>query len=107
MRTDRTPPVPAALHVCDGCRRPFVVPISVLAVLADGRCVVELSCANCGRVSIGSHGDDALEALDRELDEATAALHDAAAVLGLVEDLERVDRFAAALRDDLILPEDF
>lgn len=111
MRADREPRLHraerAALHICRGCAQPFVVPVSVLDILPDGRCIIELACANCGHVSLGRHGDDALEALDRELDAATAALHEAVAVIELVDDLERAERFAAALRDDLILPEDF
>ena len=110
MRIRRKSPAPKtspALHVCGGCELPFVVPVSVLDLLPDGRCVVELGCVNCGRVSIGDHDNDSLEALDRELDASTAALYEAVAVIELVADLERVDEFAAALRDDLILPEDF
>jgi hypothetical protein len=100
-------PEPAALHICAGCARPFVVPVSVIDLLPDGRCVMELACANCGRVSVGSHDDAALEAFDRELDATVATLHETVAVLELVGEHERVDAFAAALRDDLILPEDF
>lgn len=110
MRADGTAPLrprPGALHICRDCAQPFVVPVSVLDMLPDGRCVIELACANCGSVHVGSHGDEALEALDRDLDAATAALQEAAAVIELVDELERVERFAQALRDDLILPEDF
>ena len=111
MRADREPHLHrterAALHICRDCEQPFVVPVSVLDLLPDGRCIVELACANCGSVSLGTHGDEALTALDRELDAATEALHEAAAVIELVDELERVERFAEALRDDQILPEDF
>ena len=110
MRADRNTslrPQPGALHICRDCEQPFIVPLSVLDVLPDGLCVVELGCTNCGSVYTGSHGDEALEELDRELDATTLALYEAASVIELVNELERVETFAQALRDDLILPEDF
>lgn len=63
-----------ALHVCGACRKPFVVPRSLLEVPGDARFVVELGCNNCGRVTIAVHDDRALEALDRELDRTEAAM---------------------------------
>jgi hypothetical protein len=99
---------PAAPHVCDACDRPFVVPISVVDIIDGGRrCIVELACNNCGRAALTVHDDAELEALDRELDESVAQMHRALDVLAVVDELERIDGFAAALRDDLILPEDF
>jgi hypothetical protein len=96
------------LHVCGSCRRPFVVPQAVLRVL-DGRdeYCVELACADCGWSHVGTYAGDALEALDRELDRGQAEIHAAVAVFEAVEELMRIDRFAAALHADLILPEDF
>ena len=99
-----TPP----LHVCNGCDQPFVVPVSVLDIIDGGaRCIVELACNNCGRVSLTVHDDAALEALDRELDESVAQMHQALRVLTVVDELERIDGFALALAGDHILPEDF
>ena len=106
--TFRTGTVTAPLHVCEGCEQPFVVPVSVLDIIDGGRrCIVELVCNNCGRAALSVHDDGALEALDRELDESVEQIHRALEVLAVVDDLERIDGFAAALRDDLILPEDF
>jgi hypothetical protein len=108
MRFQRNSPLAlAGGNVCGGCERPFVVPLSVLDLTADDHCLLELHCTNCGRLAVGLHDDAAMEALDREIDEATAMLQEALCVMQLVEELERVDRFAAALRGDLILPEDF
>jgi hypothetical protein len=39
------PAVPRDLHICEACRMPFVVPVSILDVHQDGRYVVELTCA--------------------------------------------------------------
>jgi hypothetical protein len=100
--------VAAPLHVCDGCAQPFVVPVSVLDIIDGGRrCIVELACNNCGRAALSVHDDLALEALDRELDESMEQIHNALEVLTVVDELERIDGFVAALNDDQILPEDF
>ena len=100
--------VAAPLHLCDGCDRPFVVPVSVVDIIDDGRrCIVELACNNCGRASLGVHDEVELEALDRQLDASVEQMHTALEVMTVVDDLERIDGFAAALRADLILPEDF
>jgi len=98
---------PEPLHVCGDCQRPFVVPLSIVDLVDGDRAVVELSCRNCGFTVLGVHDDAALEALDRELDETLEEIREAAAIMAHVEDLERIDAFADALRRDLILPEDF
>ncbi len=98
---------PQPLHVCARCRRPFVVPLSVVDLVDRDRAVVELHCTNCGRTVLGVHDDAALEALDRDLDDSLEAIREAAALMAYVADVERADAFADALRRDLILPEDF
>ena len=108
FRQDDYATTTAPLHVCDGCTKPFVVPVSVLDIIDGGaRCIVELACNNCGRISLTVHDDAELEALDRELDDSVAQMHQALEVLTVVDELERIDDFAAALRADHILPEDF
>ena len=86
---------------------PFVVPMSILDVHHDGRYVVELSCANCHAASLATHDEASLEQLDLELDRGVLSIQEALDALVLADELERIDRFAAALHDDLILPEDF
>jgi hypothetical protein len=95
------------LHVCAACRRPFVVPVSVVDLIDGDRAVVELHCTNCGLTALGVHGDADLEALDRALDATTESMREAADLLAFVDELGRIDAFADALRRDLILPEDF
>ena len=95
------------LHVCGDCGRPFVVPLSVVDLVDRDRAVVELHCTNCGRTVLGVHDDAALEALDRDLDDSLEAIREAVALLAYLDELERVDAFADALRRDLVLPEDF
>lgn len=95
------------LEVCAACRQPFVAPVAVVDRLGADRFVVELSCTNCGWSEVSAQPDTALEALDRRLDDVTTQIAAAADVLALATELERIDRFAAALDRDVILPEDF
>jgi hypothetical protein len=98
---------PEPLHVCTDCRRPFVVPLSVVDLVDHDRAVVELHCTNCGRTVLGVHDDAALEALDVELDATTDSMRESLALIAYVELAEQIDVFADALQRDLILPEDF
>lgn len=96
-----------ALHVCEACEKDFIVPVSVVDLIDADRCVVELACTNCGISSLGVHDDRSLMELDRRLDHAQDLMREAVEVLEIADDLDRVDRFVRALRDDHILPEDF
>jgi hypothetical protein len=69
--------------------------------------VVELRCTDCGWKHTGAYPPEALEALDRELDRAERQIRVALEISELSDELERIDRFALALHEDLILPEDF
>jgi hypothetical protein len=84
-----------------------VVPLSIVDILDADRYVVELWCANCDRASLSAHYDSELEELDQELVNTTAQIRAALDVIETVDELVRVDRFAEALQNDLILPEDF
>jgi hypothetical protein len=97
----------SGLRTCASCHQPFVAPREVLASHRDGRHVVELQCANCGWTSIQLHDDTELVALDRALDRDSAQIEAAAEALAMTLELERIERFAHALRDGHILPEDF
>jgi hypothetical protein len=111
--TDPTPVRPTALfevpdlHICRGCERPFVVPTAVLDVTGDNQYLMELQCNDCGLVVVGSHGEDRLEALDRELDRQAADMRAALELWEVTRRLEEIDAFALALQDDHLLPEDF
>jgi hypothetical protein len=106
-RQDDTTTTPADLSVCSSCARDFIVPVSVVDLIDDDRCVVELQCTNCGITALRVHDDHELMELDRRLDAAQALMQEAIEVLELSDDLDRVDRFVRALRADHILPEDF
>jgi hypothetical protein len=105
--SEAVPPPDGGAHVCRSCGEPFVSPLSVVRLVAQTRFVVELECANCEDVSVALMDDRALEQLDRELDEQTRGLLVAVRDLELAEQLDRIDRFAEALRYGHILPEDF
>jgi hypothetical protein len=96
------------LHVCGSCRRPFVVPDAIVSAPegVEGL-VVELRCTDCGWTHTGTYPRAAVEALDRALDLAEREIRAALEIFELSDELERIDRFAAALQADLILPEDF
>lgn len=100
-------PLVTDLHTCPGCTRPFVVPRAVLMLADRQRYVVELACSNCEWWAVRIHDEIALEALDDALDRSTAQMHAAVEEAELAEELERIDNFAAALQENLILPEDF
>jgi hypothetical protein len=95
------------LHICRGCERPFVVPAAVIDVLGPDQYLMELQCTNCGMVVVGQHGEQVLEALDRELDRQTSDMRTSLELWLITRQLEEIDAFAVALRDDHILPEDF
>jgi hypothetical protein len=97
----------ATVDVCSTCCEPFVVPVDILGVAGHWRYVVELRCSNCGWSGVQVHDEAALERLDRALDAHTVQMRSAIEVLGVARELDRIDRFARALADGDVLPEDF
>jgi hypothetical protein len=95
------------LRTCPSCQQPFVAPREVLASHDDGHMVVELGCANCGWCAVQLRNALELVALDRALDRDSAQIEAAADALAVTLELERIERFALALHDGHILPEDF
>lgn len=95
------------LHICRGCERPFVVPAAMLDITGQDGYLIELQCNNCGLTVVGTHGEQVLEALDRELDRQTADMRSALELWEVTRTLEEIDAFALALQGDHILPEDF
>jgi hypothetical protein len=95
------------LRYCPTCRKPFVAPREILASHDDGHHVIDLACSNCEWSAIERHHGERLGALDRALDRDSAQIEAAAEALALSLELDRIDRFAAALRAGYILPEDF
>src|SRR4051812_41538043 len=96
----------AELIECPSCRRPFVVPAHVLDAIDGDRFVIELSCNDCGWLSVETHDDRTLEELDRELDRQTAHMEAAPSLMSTAAQVEWTQRFVAALNAGEILPED-
>lgn len=101
------PDAPASeLHVCRTCESELVHPTDWEEVGRD-RWRLELRCPNCHWRGIGTYDRMPVEDLDEELERGME---------GIVRDLRRlthanmedeVERFTQALKQDLILPEDF
>src|SRR4051794_24499692 len=86
-RFDNATPDPVVrrnLHVCERCRMPFVVPVSILDVY-DDRYIVELACTNCEASSLCTQDEASLEALDHELDRTLLAMQEALDTLVLAD----------------------
>ena len=71
-----------AYNTCAACRRPFVVPETILEVVDEGLYLLVLDCKNCGHMMLAEIEDADLEAFERELDRCTEALMRDADVLG-------------------------
>jgi hypothetical protein len=106
-RQEDTPTTTHDAVACTRCTRDFIVPVSIVGLLEEDRCLVELACTNCETTALAVHDDRSLHELDRRLDETTAAMHAAVELISLADDLDRIDRFAEALHAGHILPEDF
>ncbi|MDQ3607453.1 MAG: hypothetical protein M3459_00905 [Actinomycetota bacterium] len=94
------------LHVCPTCASELVHPVA-WSEHGSEHWEVTLRCPECYGCTTGVHHQTVVEALDAELDRGTDAL--VADLRRLVEanTEDEIVRFVAALRADLLLPEDF
>jgi hypothetical protein len=106
-RLDPAPATAPDLSLCPACATPFLCARDVLARRPDGRLVLDLACPNCGWETFECRPAAALAALERATDGHIAAIAAAADTLAMVTELERIDRFALALQEGHVLPEDF
>ncbi len=95
-----------ALHRCGDCGSELVHPVQWEEADPSSWSVV-LRCPECEEQREGVFAQEAVDALDQELDRGTDALARDYRRLLRANMAEEVDRFAAALRADAILPEDF
>lgn len=95
------------LHVCPSCAGAFVVPGDDCEVIGERLCRLDLRCVDCGWENTAIYSDAELQALDRELDRGYADLLWALEVLWIGNEEEAIERFAAALAANAIVPEDF
>ena len=94
------------LHICPSCHSQLVYPTD-WAPADESNWHVALRCPDCEWNGGGTYSQDVVDRLDEELDTGTEALLDDLNVLVRANMEEQIDRFAAALEHDLILPEDF
>jgi hypothetical protein len=104
---DGTEPSTApGLHICPECQSDLVQPVA-WAEAADGRWELSLSCPNCWWDSEGVYDVEQLHDLEERLDEGLEEMLDDLQRLAGANMADQIERFAAALHSDLILPEDF
>ena len=94
------------LHVCEQCDSALVYPVEWDEASAT-EWEVLLRCPNCEWTKTGIYEQAVVERFDVTLDRATQALTDDLKRLTVANMEEEIDRFAAALGADQILPEDF
>lgn len=99
-------PAPADLHVCGRCSSEFVQPVEWEEAGAD-HWEVDLRCPSCGWETSGVFSQEAVEHLDAQLDHGMEALVGDLRRLAHANMEDEIERFVAALGNDLIVPEDF
>jgi hypothetical protein len=103
---DAEAPAPAGLHICPECDSELVQPIAWGQISAD-HWELELHCPNCGHTREGTFDQDDVALLEEQLDTGVEAILRDLKRLTHANMADQIDRFAAALDADLILPEDF
>ena len=96
----------ADLSLCPCCRRDLVYPIDWTPA-GRGDWSVTLRCPECEWRGGGIYTQDQVDRFDEALDDGVQALMDDLELLTRANAEAEIERFAAALQADLILPEDF
>jgi hypothetical protein len=94
------------LHICPECDSELVQPVAWGQVSEDNW-ELTLYCPNCEHAREGVFDQDDVAKLEEELDEGVDAILRDLQRLTHANMADQIDRFVAALQDDLILPEDF
>jgi hypothetical protein len=94
-----------ALHICPACNSDLVYPLDWAP--AETGWSVDLRCPDCEWLGSGIHSQSVVDRFDEALDLGTEQLLEDLTLLTRANMEEQVERFAAALRTDQILPEDF
>jgi hypothetical protein len=97
---------PRGLHVCPECDSELVQPVD-WAEAPQGLWELVLQCPNCFRLDEGVFDQDQIDALEERLDDGLTEMLSDLRRLTQANMSEEIERFAAALNADLILPEDF
>jgi hypothetical protein len=94
------------LHVCPECDSQLVQPVD-WAEAPPGFWELVLECPNCFWVDEGVFDQGQVDELEEELDDGLTEMLSDLRRLTQANMTEEIERFAAALNADLILPEDF
>lgn len=94
------------LQICPCCGRDLVIPVD-WAPGPPSYWQVSLRCPECEWRGGGIYHQRVVDRFDEILDDGTQALLEDLRLLTRANMEEQIERFAAALRDELVLPEDF
>jgi hypothetical protein len=94
------------LHICPGCESELVQPVEWRAT-EDEQWELALHCPNCDWRANGVYSQNQVEGLEEQLDLGVEAIVRDLQRLTSANMADEIERFAAALESDLILPEDF
>jgi hypothetical protein len=94
------------LHICPDCARGLVYPVEWEEV-SDTHWEVVLRCPNCEWNELGVFDQITVDRFDEQLDVGTETLIRDLKRLTRANMEDELERFTAALRSDLLLPEDF
>ena len=97
---------PHGLHVCPECDSGLVQPVD-WAEAPQGLWELVLQCPNCFWLDEGIFDQEQVDALEERLDDGLTEMLSDLRRLTQANMSEEIERFAAALNADLILPEDF
>jgi hypothetical protein len=95
---------------CPQCKEPFLgpqMPNALVDIPDTDHYTIALECANCDYMALGTYNDEELEQLEEEIDNQKEQIRAGVAIMELTDRMEAIDRFAKALEDNQILPEDF
>jgi hypothetical protein len=94
------------LHVCPCCDSELVQPID-WGEVSEQRVELTLHCPNCHWTHHGTYDERQVAELEDRRDDGVAAILRDLRRLTSANMADEIERFAAALTHDLILPEDF
>jgi hypothetical protein len=94
------------LHLCPECGSELVQPVS-WSEREDGDWELALECPNCWWTRQGIFNQSQVHELEERLDDGLAKMLEDLKRLTHANMAEQIDRFAAAINADLIVPEDF
>lgn len=99
-------PPATGLHICPRCESELVQPIE-WGEATEQHWELTLHCPNCDWTCRGIFDQDEVMQLEEQLDDGVAAILIDLKRLATANMADEIERFAAALEANLILPEDF